>query len=98
MTQLFCYYFSDVVQELITSGNVIDAIYIAYEAGLLERFPPVPLLNAYIKESSEKAQAVLSSRRRSSSAVVRLYSTLILINLSSNCLNHHQFGHMPFSV
>ncbi|CAM0880035.1 unnamed protein product [Alopecurus aequalis] len=60
---------ADVVQELITSGNVIEAIYIAHEAGLFERFPPAPLLNTYMKDSTEKAQAVLSSGRRSSSAV-----------------------------
>ncbi|XP_047060747.1 FRIGIDA-like protein 4a [Lolium rigidum] len=60
---------ADVVQELITSGNVIEAIYIAHEAGLFERFPPAPLLNSYIKDSTEKAQAVLSSGRRSGSAV-----------------------------
>jgi hypothetical protein len=89
MTQLFCYYFSDVVQELITSGNVIEAIYIAHEAGLFERFPPAPLLNSYIKDSTEKAQAVLSSGRRSGSAVVRLYSTLIPMHFSSDCLTHH---------
>lgn len=76
MTQLFCYYFADVVQELVTSGNVIEAIYIAHEACLLERFPPAPLLNSYIKDSTEKAQAMLSSGRRSSSAVVRLHPTL----------------------
>ena len=60
---------ADVVQELVTSGNVIEAIYIAHEACLLERFPPAPLLNSYIKDSTEKAQAILSSGRRSSSAV-----------------------------
>ena len=68
--------FADVVQELVTSGNVIEAIYIAHEACLLERFPPAPLLNSYIKDSTEKAQAILSSGRRSSSAVVRLHPTL----------------------
>jgi hypothetical protein len=86
MTQLFCYYFSDVVQELITSGNVIEATYIAHEAGLLERFPPVPLLNSYLKDSTEKTQTVLSSGKRSGSAVVRLHSTLVPMNLCSDCL------------
>lgn len=60
---------ADVVQELIASGNVIEAIYIAHEAGLLERFPPAPLLKSYIKDSTDKVQAVLSSGKRSSSAV-----------------------------
>ena len=80
---------SDAVQELITSGNVIEAIYISHEAGLFERFPPVPLLNSYIKDSTEKAQAMLTGGRRPSSAVVRLNSTLLLMNMSSDCLTHH---------
>uniref|UniRef100_A0A0A9D720 FRIGIDA-like protein n=1 Tax=Arundo donax TaxID=35708 RepID=A0A0A9D720_ARUDO len=59
----------DIVEELIKSGNVIDAIHIAHEADLLERFPPVPLLKSYLLDSSDKAQAVLKSGRHSSSAV-----------------------------
>uniref|UniRef100_A0A0A9EI53 FRIGIDA-like protein n=1 Tax=Arundo donax TaxID=35708 RepID=A0A0A9EI53_ARUDO len=59
----------DIVEELIKSGNVIDAIHIAHEADLLERFPPVPLLKYYLQDSSDKAQAVLKSRRHSSSVV-----------------------------
>lgn len=76
MIQLFCCYFSDVVQELVTSGNVIEAIYIAHEACLLERFPPAPLLNSYIKDFTQKAQIMLVNGRRTSSVVVRLHSTL----------------------
>jgi hypothetical protein len=70
--------FSDIVMELITSGNVnnvIEAIYIAHEADLLERFPPAPLLKSYLQDSSDKAQAVLKSGRYSSSAVVRIFSS-----------------------
>ncbi|XP_062194726.1 FRIGIDA-like protein 4a [Phragmites australis] len=59
----------DIVEDLIKSGNVIEAIHIAYEADLLELFPPVPLLKSYLQDSSDKAQAVLKSGRHSSSAV-----------------------------
>ncbi|XP_062203121.1 FRIGIDA-like protein 4a isoform X2 [Phragmites australis] len=59
----------DIVEELIKSGNAVEAIYIAHEADLLERFPPVPLLQSYLQDSSDKAQAVLKSGRHSSSAV-----------------------------
>ncbi|RLN24584.1 FRIGIDA-like protein 4a [Panicum miliaceum] len=59
----------DIVKELIKSGNVVEAIYVAHEADLLEKFPPVPLLKAYLRDSSDKAQAVLKSGRHSSSAL-----------------------------
>ncbi|RLM94119.1 FRIGIDA-like protein 4a [Panicum miliaceum] len=59
----------DIVEELIKSGNVVEAVYVAYEADLLEKFPPVPLLKAYLRDSNDKAQAVLKSGRHSSSAL-----------------------------
>ncbi|TKW13825.1 hypothetical protein SEVIR_5G126400v4 [Setaria viridis] len=59
----------DIVEELIKSGNAVDAIYVAHEADLLEKFPPVPLLKAYMRDSGDKAQAVLKSGRHSSSAL-----------------------------
>jgi hypothetical protein len=59
--------------ELITSENVIEAIYIAREADLLERLPPAPLLKSYLQDFGGKAQAVLKSGRYSSSAVVRIF-------------------------
>ena len=49
--------FSGIVEELIKSGNVIEAIFVAHEADLLERFPPVPLLKSYLRNSTDKAQA-----------------------------------------
>jgi len=64
--------FSGIVEELIKSGNVIEAIFVAHEADLLERFPPVPLLKSYLRNSTDKAQAVLKSGRHSSSALVSI--------------------------
>ncbi|PUZ58361.1 hypothetical protein GQ55_5G503600 [Panicum hallii var. hallii] len=59
----------DIVEELIKSGNVVEAVYVAHEADLLKKFPPVPLLKAYLRDSNDKAQAVLKSGRHSSSAL-----------------------------
>uniref|UniRef100_A0A0D9UXK3 FRIGIDA-like protein n=1 Tax=Leersia perrieri TaxID=77586 RepID=A0A0D9UXK3_9ORYZ len=59
----------DVIEELIKSDNVIEAIYIAHEAGLLEQFPPVQLLKSYIKSFTNKTQVALKSGRNSSSIV-----------------------------
>lgn len=59
----------DIVDELIKSGNVIEAIYVCHEADLLERYPPVPLFKSYLRNASDKAQAVLKNGRHSSSAL-----------------------------
>ncbi|KAF0916091.1 hypothetical protein E2562_000700 [Oryza meyeriana var. granulata] len=59
----------DVIEELIKSGNPIEAIYIAHEAGLLERFPPVPLLKSYIRSLTNKTHVALRSGRHSNSVV-----------------------------
>lgn len=59
----------DIVEELIKSGNAIEAIYVAHEADLLGKFPPVPLFKSYLQNSTDKAQTVLKSGRHSSSAL-----------------------------
>ncbi|BAH90936.1 Os01g0181000 [Oryza sativa Japonica Group] len=59
----------DVIEEFIKSGNEIEAIHIAHEAGLLERFPPVPLLKSYIKRITNKTQVALRGGRHSNSVV-----------------------------
>jgi activator of 2-hydroxyglutaryl-CoA dehydratase len=72
MTKLIWFCVSDVIEEFIKSGNEIEAIHIAHEAGLLERFPPVPLLKSYIKRITNKTQVALRGGRHSNSVVVRL--------------------------
>ena len=88
---LWCF-FSDIVEELIKSGNVVEAIYVAHEADLLEKFPPVPLLKAYLRDSSDKAHAVLKSGRHSSSALVRISLLLLFQWLNFWLINK------PFSM
>jgi hypothetical protein len=77
---IWCF-FSDIVEELIKSGNVVEAVYVAHESDLLEKFPPVPLLKAYLRDSNDKAQAVLKSGRHSSSALVRISLLLLFQSL-----------------
>jgi len=43
----------DIIEELITKGQQLDAVNFAYEAGLLEKFPPVPLLRSYLEDSKK---------------------------------------------
>uniref|UniRef100_A0A0D9W035 FRIGIDA-like protein n=1 Tax=Leersia perrieri TaxID=77586 RepID=A0A0D9W035_9ORYZ len=43
----------DIIEELITKGQQLDAVNFAYEAGLQEKFPPAPLLKAYLEDSKK---------------------------------------------
>jgi len=39
--------YADIIDELISSGKEIEAVYFASESGLTERFPPINLLKSY---------------------------------------------------
>ena len=43
----------DIIEELVTKGQQLDAVNFAYEAGLLEKFSPVPLLKSYLEDSKK---------------------------------------------
>lgn len=45
----------DVVEKLSSSGRQIDAVHFVFKFGLAEKFPPVPLLKAYLKEAKRAA-------------------------------------------
>ncbi|CAL9080180.1 Frigida-like protein [Musa troglodytarum] len=51
----------DIIEELISNGHQLDAINFAYEAGLQDKFPPVPLLKSFLKDSKK---ATLTSEDR----------------------------------
>jgi len=44
---------SGVIEVLITSGRQIDAVNLAFQFELTEQFPPVPLLQSYLKEAKK---------------------------------------------
>uniref|UniRef100_J3LTN2 FRIGIDA-like protein n=1 Tax=Oryza brachyantha TaxID=4533 RepID=J3LTN2_ORYBR len=44
---------NDIIEELITKGQQLDAVNFAYEAGLHEKFPAAPLLKAYLEDSKK---------------------------------------------
>lgn len=56
---------SDIVEELIVKGQQLDAINFAYESGIQDKFPPVPLLKSYLKDA-KKAAALMSEERNNS--------------------------------
>lgn len=53
------------VIDLVKSGKEIDAIYLAHEYGLLDKFSPIPLLKSHLQNSRKNANAMA---KRSQSA------------------------------
>ncbi|CAM0905476.1 unnamed protein product [Alopecurus aequalis] len=57
---------ADIIEELIAKGQQLDAVNFAYEAGLQEKFPPVPLLKSYLEDSKKTSSAVSDNSSTSS--------------------------------
>ncbi|KAG8499768.1 hypothetical protein CXB51_006574 [Gossypium anomalum] len=47
------------IEELISKGQQLDAVHFTYEVGLVDRFPPVPLLKAFLKDAKKAASSIL---------------------------------------
>lgn len=57
---------ADIIEELIAKGQQLDAVNFAYEAGLQEKFPPVPLLKSYLEDSKKTSSTVSDNSSTSS--------------------------------
>ncbi|XP_073134020.1 FRIGIDA-like protein 2 [Henckelia pumila] len=60
---------SDIVQKLIDRGKQLLALKFVFEFELVEEFPPVPILKAYVINSEKLAQKVLKSGKGSRQSV-----------------------------
>ncbi|XP_027363026.1 FRIGIDA-like protein 4a isoform X2 [Abrus precatorius] len=49
----------DMIEELISKGQQLDAVHFTYEVGLVEKFPPVPLLKSFLKDAKKVAASIL---------------------------------------
>ncbi|XP_010024304.2 FRIGIDA-like protein 4a [Eucalyptus grandis] len=49
----------DIIKELISRGQQLDAVHFTYEVGLVDMFPPVPLLKAFLKDARKAAATML---------------------------------------
>ena len=56
----------------MSKGKQVEAVYFAHAAGLFEKFPPVPLLKAYLKNSKKATLATLKSGNNSAAVVFSL--------------------------
>ncbi|KAK9933318.1 hypothetical protein M0R45_020519 [Rubus argutus] len=49
----------DMIEELISRGQQLDAVHFIYEVGLVHMFPPVPLLKAFLRDAKKAAASIL---------------------------------------
>lgn len=74
-----CELFIDMIEELITKGQQLDAVHFTYEVGLVEKFPPVPLLKSFLKDAKKVAASILEDPNNAGRAAVLF--TLVFINI-----------------
>ncbi|KAK2980596.1 hypothetical protein RJ640_011404 [Escallonia rubra] len=58
----------DMIEELISRGQQVDAVHFTYEVGLADKFPPVPLLKAFLKDAKKAATSILEDPNNSGRA------------------------------
>ena len=66
----------------------VEAVYFAHAAGLFEKFPPVPLLKAYLKNSKKATLATLKSGNNSA-AVNENTKELTALRTVIKCIEEH---------
>ncbi|GMY27407.1 FRIGIDA-like protein 4a [Fagus crenata] len=59
----------DMIEELISRGQQLDAVHFTYEVGLVDKFPPVPLLKAFLKDARKAAASILDDPNNPGRAV-----------------------------
>lgn len=59
----------EMIEELISRGQQVDAVHFTYEVGLVDRFPPVPLLKSFLKDAKKAAVAILEDPNNGGRAV-----------------------------
>ena len=60
------------IEELISRGQQLDAVHFTYEVGLVDKFPPVPLLKAYLKDARKAAASIMDDPNNPGRAAVFL--------------------------
>lgn len=77
----------DMIEELISRGQQLDAVHFTYEVGLVDKFPPVPLLKAFLKDAKKAAASILEdpSSPGRAAVVISLFQleTFLLTNIIS---------------
>ncbi|CAL5337660.1 hypothetical protein CsSME_00020912 [Camellia sinensis var. sinensis] len=58
----------DMIEELINRGQQVDAVHFTFEVGLEGKFPPVPLLKAFLNDAKKAADSILEDPNNSGRA------------------------------
>jgi len=60
----------DMIEELISRGQQVDAVHFTYEVGLVGKYPPVPLLKAFLKDAKKAATSISEDPNNSGRAAL----------------------------
>ena len=63
---------SDIIEELISRGQQVNAVHFIFEVDLVDEFPPVPLLKAFLKDAKKLATSILEDPNNTGRAAVLL--------------------------
>lgn len=63
---------TDLIHKLVSKGKQILAIKFIFEFELTDKFPPIPLLKAYVKETKKIAKKVCKEGKNSLKSQVTL--------------------------
>ncbi|CAM8918260.1 unnamed protein product [Rhodiola kirilowii] len=58
----------DMIKELISRRQQLDAVHFAFEVGLVDKFPPVPLLKSYLRDAKKAVVAATGDHNNSTRA------------------------------
>lgn len=78
---------SGIVEILVNSGKQIEAVNFAHAFGLVDKFPPVPLLKAYLKDAKKASQG--KSGTTQNEAIAKELSALRAV---IKCIDEHKLG------
>lgn len=79
----YCFDFVDFIQRLISKNKVLEAVPFIFAFGLVDKFPPVPLLRMHAERAEKNYKKICSRGRNSLKAVVCFLNLTKMINFSS---------------
>ncbi|CAL9124425.1 unnamed protein product [Musa acuminata var. zebrina] len=80
----------DIIEELISTGHQLDAINFAYEAGLQDKFPPVPLLKSFLEDSKKATSTSEDRNNYGQTANTTCRKEQSVIRAAMKCIQEHK--------
>lgn len=87
---------ADLIQKLVSKGKHLLAVKFISEFGLTDKFPPVPILKSYVKESKKLAKKVCKDGNNSRQSMVFSPFSHMLPNSCQNLMLHLHILHNIF--